>query len=332
VKRPKILIVDDQQINRLLLRKLLKEYTIIEASNGEAALRLAIAKKPDLIILDIIMPKPDGYSVLSTLKNNPATWLIPVILVSTLQGMDEKIKSLEKGADDFISKPFNPLELKARVKSLLRIKKLQEELVMVQHIVVSLATAMEAKDDYSANHSLRTSYYAGKLAKRLMLSDSEQKHIKVAGFLHDLGKIGIKDRIFCKPEALSPDEFEVIKSHPLIGEKICSSISAFEPILPIIRHHHERFDGKGYPDGLKGTTIPLGARIMAIADAYDALTTDRSYRKAYSKSAAWKILHKNEGPQWDPELVEIFCQMLEKEDFLIHHDFASPTLLLLAEG
>lgn len=311
--KKRILVVDDHKTNILYLKKLLDEYDVIEANDGRTALRRVVEDKPDLIVMDTMMSGVDGYSVLSILKKAPETCLIPIILITTFKGVDEKIKSFELGADEYITKPFNSLELQARVKSLLRIKALQDELENVRNIVLSLAATVEAKDIYSANHSIRTAYYADIFSKRINLANDECENMKIAGLLHDIGKIGVKDEVLNKADALNSEEFDMFLIHPVLGEKICCSISAFKSILPYIRHHHERYNGKGYPDGLLGEEIPLGARILAICDAFDALTTDRPYRKAYKLDKALKIMRENEGPQWDPVLLYEFCNMIESK-------------------
>ncbi|WP_407929497.1 HD-GYP domain-containing protein [Heliomicrobium gestii] len=182
-----------------------------------------------------------------------------------------------------------------------------------QNVVFSLAQALEARDHYSVNHSKRTSDFAHQLALRVMDDPGEAEVIKIAGLLHDIGKIGIRDEILFKPGKLTPDEFEAIKAHPVTGEKICASIHTLAPVLPLIRHHHEAYNGKGYPDGLQGEDIPLGGRILAIADTYDALTSNRPYRKALPQAEALAILRSHAGEQWDPDLTACFCDMVEEE-------------------
>ncbi len=314
MKTPKILVVDDQKANIDLLKVLLREYYIVEATDGRSALRIIMNEMPDLVLLDVMMPGMDGLSVLTIIKNTPDTQLIPVIIVTALDSTDDRLRIIEKGADDMITRPYNPLLLKARVKALLRLKALQDELENVQNMVISLAHALEAKDDYSINHSKRTAHFAEMLAQKILPDKTRQEEIRLAALLHDIGRIGIRDSILDKPDELSSDEFDIIKTHPLIGERICSAISVFQPLLPMIRHHHENYDGSGYPDGLKDMDIPLGARIIAIADGYDALTNDRPYRPAYSSQQALAILRERAGRQWDPELVSIFTAMIIGKD------------------
>lgn len=309
----KILIVDDQQSNLALLKSQLEDYDVIEADDGRLALRKVVEENPDIIVLDVLMPGVDGYSVLSILKNSNKTRLIPVILITALSGTDEKVKSLEKGADDFIIKPCDPAELRARVKNLLRVKEMRDELQNVHNMLVSVVTAVEAKYSHLSNHSRRTSFYAEKLAQKVFSTGYDREQIKLAGLLHDIGKIAVKESIFLEPNELEAEKLESVKSHPVVGERICSSISALKPILPYIRHHHEHFDGSGYPDGLTGKGIPLGARILAVADAFDAMTSDRPYREAFSQQQAVEILVSGSGKQWDPRLVTLFCGIVQED-------------------
>lgn len=317
MKKYKILIVDDQQSNLALLRAHLKEYEVVEAGDGSTALKKVDVERPDLILLDVMMPGVDGYSVLSIIKNSEMVRMIPVMLITSLCGREDKIKSLEMGADDFISKPFDPLELRAKIKNHLRIKDLQDELQNIHNMLFSMVVAVESKYDHLENHSKRTSFYAEKLAQRVYSTTLDRERVKVAGLLHDIGFIAVKESIFLEPGNLEEDKFEIIKIHPVVGDKICSSLSPLKPISPFIRHHHEHFDGNGYPDGLKEREIPLGARVLAIADAFDAMTNERPYRKAYSQEAAVQLLREGAGKQWDPRLVDEFCKIIEDDKNII---------------
>jgi putative two-component system response regulator len=309
----KILIVDDQEFNIVSLKDYLQEYNVIEATSNGDILEIVNEVKPDLILLDVISSDIDGYSILSMIKSTKETRLTPVILVTSLSGTDEKVKSYDKGADEFITKPFQPLELTAKVKSLLRVKSYQDELENAQNLVISLAQALEAKDQYSNRHSQRTSEYAKILASSVSQDLVFIDQIVVAGLLHDIGKIGISDYVLQKPGKLDKEEFEIIKTHPVVGEKICSSINSFQPFLPWIKHHHESWDGKGYPDNLKGENIPYGARIIAIADAFDAMISDRPYRKALELEEVCKIFREGAGKQWDAQLVNVFLKLIDEK-------------------
>jgi putative two-component system response regulator len=311
MKKAKLLIVDDQQTTIDQLKIQFQEYDVDEADNGRMALKKIREDNPDLIILNITTPGIDGYSVLSIVKSSPETHNIPVILTTANEGVEDRGKALEKGADEFLTKPFNPAQLQEKVKTLLRIKTLNDELSGVRQSLVLLARAIEEKSEYSAGHSRRIAGYAVRLARKDLLHPSWLEEVKMAALLHDIGKITIREDIFLKPGKLTAEEAAMIKAHPVAGEKMCSVLTILKPVLPLIRHHHERFDGGGYPDGLKGSAIPLGARIISVADGYDALTSERPYRHAYPPIEAMKILRANAGGQWDPQLVELFCQMVE---------------------
>lgn len=315
MKQPRILIVDDNKVNIELLRAQLKSYsyTIETALDGEEALAKIAASAPDMVLLDLMMPKISGYEVCRSIKQNRATQFIPVIVITALQELDDKLKAIELGADDFLVKPFNKLELITRIKSLLRMKELHDDLDHSENILFSLAEALEAKDIYTRGHSERVAKYSIEIAKRLGFSQREIEVVRKGGLLHDIGKIGVREDILLKPGRLTDEEMAHVKSHPQRGFDICQSLKSLEDALPCIRSHHERYDGGGYPDKLKNDHIPMFGQILAVADAYDAMTTDRPYRKALPKETAVKILEDeiNSG-QWNPDIVRIFLQILQK--------------------
>lgn len=307
----KILIVDDHQENIEYLKAQLHEFDLLEANNGRAALKKVLEDKPDLILLDVMMPGIDGYTVLSIVKNSPATRIIPVIMLTASNEIDDPMKFHERGAEDSISEPFHKKELLEKIKTLLHVKELRDQVAETQQVLISLVQAMEDKNMYYRGHCQRTADYAVKLARKELLQPARQEQIRTAALLHDIGKIGIPEMLYFKDGQLTGEELEIVKKHSVLGEQFCSSLTALKPMLPFIRYHHERYDGTGYPDGLKGRDIPLGARIIAVADGYDALTSERPYRKAFSPEDAVVILRANSGSQWTPELVELFCQLVE---------------------
>lgn len=311
---PKILIVDDTITNLGILKKTLREFSIVEATDGRTALKVVNTEHPDLILLDIMMPGVDGHSVLSILKNNESTRHIPVMLVSSLDGIEDKLRSFEKGADDFITKPFNPLEVKARIHALLRIKSLQDEIARIPLTLAALAARIESVDPLTTGHGIRTAFYAEQLAKRISHQTSDHERMRIAALLHDIGYLEINNAIRKKTSPLTAEEQAQIKNHPAHSADICLTWPGTKLMLPWIKHHHERFDGLGYPDGLTGANIPIGARILAIADAFDALTTDRPYRKAYTQAESLLILLENAGSQWDPDYVALFCELADGRD------------------
>ncbi|MCF6355023.1 MAG: response regulator [Candidatus Polarisedimenticolaceae bacterium] len=315
-RRQRILVIDDNITNVELLEAYLcaADYEVITAYNGHSGLEMAITEAPDLLLLDIMMPGLDGYQVCTQLKNNEKTRFIPIIMITALTEIEDKIKGLNAGADDFLSKPFNKHELMARVRSLLRIKSLHDDLDSSEDIILTLALALEAKDPYTKGHSERVAALATDLAKAVGLSDRAQDRIHKAGILHDIGKIGVSGKVLSKKGALQGDEYEDVIAHPSIGATICQPLKSLSDIIPMIKHHHERYDGNGKPDGLMGEEIPLGARIISIADTYDAMTSTRPYRKAMQKEMALSIFESetNNG-QWDQELVKHFIKIIAKQ-------------------
>lgn len=312
----RVLIVDDNRQNVELLRTYISAegHEVDEAFDGEEALEKVAQNPPDLILLDIMMPKLNGYDVCSRLKSDDKTRFIPIIMVTALSDLEDKIKGLDAGTDDFISKPFNRYELLARVRSLLRIRHYYADLDHSQDIIITLALAVEAKDPYTRGHSERVADFAQKFARILGLSPKDQDLVHRAGLLHDIGKIGVSESYLHKPGPLSSEEREIIRDHPVRGEAICRPLKSLKHLLPAIRHHHERYNGTGYPDGLKGEEIPLMARILAIADIYDALTSDRPYRVGLPNERALDIL-KSEADQnyWDPRLVEVLVDSMKEK-------------------
>lgn len=312
-KQVKVLAVDDSQENLELIQALLSVagYEVVTASNGEEALVVVEEESPDLILIDATMPKMNGFEVCTLLKSKEETRLLPVLLVTPVQETEYKIRGFEAGVDDFVHRPINSVELLARVRSLVRTKRLNDQLVNVENIILALATAIEAKDPYTEGHVDRVASYALILGRETGLAPWELQLLRKAAILHDVGKIGVNESVLLKPGPLSADEFNHMKSHTVIGERICRPLQQDRLILEVIRHHHERYDGKGYPDGLAGEGIPIAARIMAVVDAYDALTSDRPYRKRLSQEQAVQILKQEAGKQFDPKIAMAFVSMLE---------------------
>ena len=310
-----ILVVDDDDSIRKGLVYLLKQqgFRTSEACNGLDGLSAVENERPDLILLDLMMPGMNGIDVCSRLKNSHATRLIPVVMITALNGQKEKIRAIDAGADDFLNKPINLPELKARVNSLLRMKHLNDSLNHSESVIATLANAIEAKDEYTVGHNVRVADYASRLAQKAGFSAKEQSVVKKAGILHDIGKIGVPDSILTKTGPLTDEEFAKITRHPVNGDKILKPLATMREIREAVLHHHERYDGKGYPSGLKGENIPLLARIIAIADSYDAMTSTRAYRKALGKETAITELQNMAGKMWDPQLVELFIEMIELE-------------------
>lgn len=311
--RSHVLVVDDTTLNRQFLKDELEDegYVVSTAEDGEQALAVVVENPPDLILLDIMMPKLDGYEVCRRLKSDERTILIPVVMVTALTASHERIKGIEVGADDFLSKPYNRLELLTRVRSLLKMKRHTDELENAETVLFTLALSVEAKDPYTNNHCERLAHYSVALGRKLDLPPEQLKALHRAGILHDLGKIGVPDSVLLKPGPLNEVERAVIQEHPAIGEKICTPLRSLRLVLPIIRHHHERWNGTGYPDRLAGEAIPITARILQSVDIYDALTTKRPYKPAYSREQACAIMREEiSRGWWDSKTVEAFIPLV----------------------
>ena len=312
-RNPRILIVDDIPTNIELIRKQLlgSPYDLESALNGFDALEKIRSWHPDLVLLDLMMPGMSGYEVCKIIKNDKEMRFIPVIVITALNEMEDKLKAIEMGADDFLIKPFNKLELATRMRSLLRLKSLYDDLESSANILFTLANAIEAKDPYTRGHSERVARYSRMLAKAIGLSEQEQEYIWRGGLLHDIGKIGIVEAILHKAGPLTPEEMDHVRTHPQKGFEICSPLKSLSPSLSVIKNHHERFDGCGHPDKLECDKIPLMARISAIADSFDAMTTNRPYRQGMRIEEALKIFDREkDSGQWDPKLVAEFILVI----------------------
>ena len=309
-KSPCVLVVDDDPLNVEMLSAYLEDegYQVTTAYTGVEALESVIASPPDLIFLDAMMPGMDGFEVCTRLKSMPDTRLIPVVMVTALSALEDRVHGIEVGADDFVSKPANHLELITRARSLLRVKRYVDELESAERVILALSKAIEARDGYTEQHTERVTARAVALGEAIGLPEPTLRVLHQGGMLHDVGKIGVPEAILGKPGPLDDTEFAAMRRHPNMGVEICRPLrsSLVAQALPIIRYHHERVDGKGYPDGLTGENIPLVARITAISDAYDAMTSDRPYRRGMPSSRALAILREGAGTQWDRELVTEF--------------------------
>jgi putative two-component system response regulator len=306
-----ILIADGVPSNiRLLERLLVSEgYRVIGASDGVEAFNTATAVGPDLILTDVRMPRVDGAELCRRLKREPATRLTPIVLMTSSAEPTDRVRAIEAGADDFLTKPIDEAELKVRVKSLLRVKRFTNDLNSAEAIILNLALTVESRDRYTEGHCQRLAVYAVTIGKRLGLAEVDLDALHRGGYLHDLGKITIPDSILLKAGPLTEDERDLMKQHTVVGDRLCGTLPSMQHVRPIIRHHHELLDGTGYPDGLAGDDIPLVAQIMGIADVYDALTTERPYKPAYAPAEAYKALEEEVARGWrDPKLVKMFIE------------------------
>jgi len=307
--RGTIVIAEDNKAIQDFLTIALKGYTLFIAPNGQTAWQAVLDFNPDMLISDIMMPVMDGYTLLKHIRNNEKTSNLPVIVITSLTEQDDRIKSLQLGADDYLTKPFHHLELQARVKNVLSIHKLAREKTRSEQLeifLMVLASVIESKDQYTGGHVERVAGYARDIAKKAGLSENQINSIYLGTIVHDVGKIGIKDKILNKPGKLTREEFEHIKGHPLIGKKLLSKLKIAPMAVNIAFCHQEKWDGSGYPCGLKGEEIPIEARIASIADVWDAITSDRPYRKAMSLEKAVDVMHQERGRSFDPELFDLF--------------------------
>ena len=282
-----VLIVDDVAGSARLIASLLapEGYALRTADDGVGALQLVQADPPDLVLMDVMMPLVDGFEACRAIKRDPATRLIPVVLVTSLGDTASRVRGLDAGADDFISKPINALELRARVRSLLRIKRYTDDLESAESVIVSLGLTIEARDGTTSGHCERLSQSAAAMGLALGLGTEMISALVRGGILHDVGKVGIPDAVLLKPGPLTRDEYELMKQHTVIGDRLCGAMRSLRHVRRIVRHHHERLDGSGYPDRLRGDAVPIEAQIMSIVDAFDAMTTARPYMGA--RPAAW---------------------------------------------
>jgi putative two-component system response regulator len=311
-KTGKVLVVDDYEPNLRGMGALLERahYTVFLAGNGADALDLVKRERPDLVLLDVVMPGISGLDVCTALKQHADTCLTPVVLISGAQERETVIAGLEAGADDFLNKPIDTEELYSRVRSLMRLKRLTDDLESAESLFLTLGRIIEARDPYTEGHCERLADYATALGRRLDLEQADIDALYRGGFLHDVGKIAIPDRIMLKKGKLTRKEYELMKRHAVIGDELCATVRSLERVRPIVRHHHERLDGRGYPDGLAGSQIPLLAQIVSVVDVFDALTTDRPYRKALPSLTAYKMLRDDARGGWCHEsLVESFIDL-----------------------
>jgi len=316
-----ILVADDQAANRELMEELLttQGFKVITVSDGAAALVELASNSVDLVLTDVLMPAMNGFEVCERIKSNPDTYLIPVILVTALSDKQDRLEGIKMGADDFLSRPIDRIELLARVRSLLKLKYRTDELERAESVLFTLARSIEGKDPYTHGHCERLSDYSARLGEHLGLAEDQIVALRRAGVVHDVGKIAVPDSILLKPARLTEDEWKLIYEHPAVGERICAPLKSFRLVLPIIRHHHEKFDGSGYPDKLRGEQIPVAARVLQIVDVYDALTTDRPYKKAFSITDALQTMKEEVAKGWwDPRIFDQFEELVRSgtADFL----------------
>jgi putative two-component system response regulator len=312
----RVLVVEDAPTNLAILRQLLERsgYSVVTAVDGVEALERIAETAPDIVLTDVVMPRCGGLDLCRAIKANPATRLTPVVLITSLGGREDRLRGIEAGADDFLQKPFDPHELGARVRSLVRLKRYTDDLDSAEAVIMSLARTVEARDAYTVGHCQRLSAYASAVGRRMGLAAIDVAALERGGVLHDVGKIATPDSVLLKPARLTADEFEIIKQHSAVGDHLCSELRLLRAVRPIVRHHHERLDGSGYPDGLSGSNVPMLAQIMGIVDVYDAMTTERPYRHAMPSADAIVQLRAEVQRGWrDGHLVDALVATLNAD-------------------
>lgn len=308
-----LVVEDDPQNARLITRLLASEgFTVNVVGDGASALDAVKQRAPDVVLLDWMIPRITGIEVCRRLKSDPLTRLVPVVLLTGLDDREHRLAGINAGADDFLTKPFDTDELRARVRSLVRLKQYTDELDSAESVITSLALTVEARDSYTEGHCFRLVQYATTLGTALGVTRSDLAALERGGYLHDVGKIGIPDAVLLKPGALTAEEFAIMQQHTVIGERLCGNLRSLAAVRPIVRHHHERLDGSGYPDRLRGDAIPLLAQIVGIVDAFDAITTTRPYRPARSwEKACDELVEDVRAGRFDHTLVTTFLALID---------------------
>jgi putative two-component system response regulator len=312
-ERAKILVVDDHPSSRMTAVALLsvEGYEVLEADSGAAALNCVFEADPDLILLDVMMPGMDGFEVCLRLKQDEQTRLTPVVFVTALNDRRARLRGIEAGGDDFLTKPFDQLELSARVKSLIRQKRLNEDLDHAGQVLFSIARTVESRDPNTGDHCERLVVQGKAFGEFLNLSRADIRDLMWGSYLHDIGKVGIPDAILLKTGKFTPEEWKIMQQHVLIGEQICKPLRTMQGAVPIIRNHHERWNGSGYPDGLIGNDIPYLAQVFQLIDIYDALTNERPYKRAFSPKESLQIMAEETDKGWrNPKLMRQFAEFV----------------------
>ena len=309
-----ILIGDDDEISARYLKRLLTKegHRVSVAKTAEEVQSACATQPPDLVLLDLVAPRGHGFDACRQLKEQPRTRFIPVVIVTSQADREDRLNAIAAGADDFVTKPFDSTELHARIQSLVKLKRSTDELESAEAVILGLGATIEARDPNTQGHCERLAAYATALGRSLGLDTSDLDALDRGGYLHDIGKIAVPDAVLLKHGRLDPQESRVMREHPIVGDALCSGLRSLNSVRPIVRHHHERLDGTGYPDGLRNAQVPLLAQIVSVVDVFDALTTERPYRTAMPHREAVDVLMSEAEKGWrDRALVDAFVDVIE---------------------
>jgi putative two-component system response regulator len=314
--RASILVADDDETSARFLKRLLTRegHDVAVVHSGSDALAACQSAPPDLVLVDLVERQGLGFDICRRLKQESATRFIPVVIVTTAADRADRLKGIEAGCDDFVTKPFDSTELHARIRSLVRLKRYTDELESAEAVILGLGATIEARDPTTNGHCQRLAHYATRLGRALGLNDDDIAALERGGFLHDIGKIAVPDQVLLKHGRLDAHECRVMRKHPIVGDSLCAGLRSLAKVRPIVRHHHERLDGSGYPDGLRNAEVPLLAQIISTVDVFDALTTERPYRAPRSCEEAFEVLTEEAAIGWrDRALVDAFVRLVTNE-------------------
>jgi len=309
-----ILVADDDDISARFLKRLLTRegHHVSVVCSADEVLAACAAQSPDIVLLDLVAPRGHGFDICRQLKEQPSTRFVPVVIVTSQSQREDRLKGILAGADDFLGKPFDPLELHARIQSLVRLKRYTDDLESAETIILGMGATIEARDPLTQGHCQRLAAYATRMGRALGLDAADLAALERGGFLHDIGKVAVPDRVLLKDGKLDAQESRVMREHPIVGDAICTGLRSLQKVRPIVRHHHEHLDGTGYPDGLKNAQVPLLAQIIGIVDVFDALTSDRPYHTAVPPDYALDVVADEASKGWrDRSLVDAFSDLVK---------------------
>ena len=312
IRNVNILVADDDETSARFLKRLLSRegHRISIVTTVERALRACEVEAPDLVLVDLVAPRGQGFELCRRLENMTVTRFVPVVIVTAQSDRKDRLRGIEAGCDDFLVKPFDATELHARIQSLVRIKRFTDDLESAEAVIMGMGATIEARDPSTNGHCQRLAHYATRLGRALNLDESDLAALERGGFLHDIGKIAVPDSVLFKKGQLDPHESRVMQKHPIVGDDLCSGLRSLIKVRPIVRHHHERLDGTGYPDGLRNGEVPLLAQIVGVVDVFDALTTERPYRASLPPDDAFQVLTDESARGWrDRVLVDAFVNV-----------------------